>query len=382
MTDIRSFYMLDPSVTFLNHGSFGACPIPVFEEYQRWQRELERQPVEFLGRRIGGLIDEAKVSVGQFLNIDPQDFVFMPNATSGVNVIAKSIPLQPGDEVLTTSHEYGACIFAWQFELGIKGARLVEQHIPVPVTTTEDFVDLLWQGVTPRTKVIYLSHITAPTGLILPVEAVIRRAREQGILVAIDGAHAPGQIPLDLTAIDPDFYTGNLHKWASAPKGTAILYVKREHHDWMRPLYVSWGGYQGGTFAQRVLVQATHDPAGCLTAPAGIAFQQAHRWDERRPGCHQLAREARAILADVTGEVPLSPDTWYMQLAGSLLPEGTDPIALKQRLYDDFRVEIPIFPWNGRFIIRASLQVYNTADDLAALKEALMATLPQVMTAV
>ncbi len=206
-------FMLRPDVTFLNHGSFGACPRPVFETYQCWQRELELEPVEFLGRRVPGLLREARQVLAEYVGVQPGTLVFVPNATFGVNIVARSLELAPGDEVLGTDHEYGAAEHAWQFSCGKRGATYIRQPIPLPVSDASDVIDALWAGVTDRTRVIFLSHITSPTAIIFPIAEICRRARAAGIMTVIDGAHAPGQIPLDLAAIDPDFYTGNCHKW-------------------------------------------------------------------------------------------------------------------------------------------------------------------------
>lgn len=239
--ELRSMFLLDPEVIFLNHGSFGACPKPVFDSYQHWQRELERQPVEFIQRRQDDLIDSARGRLASELNVPPDDVVFVPNATSGLNVFARSMKLQPGDEILATDHEYGALNLTWQHVCARTGAKYVQQEIPLPVTTPEAMIETLWQGVTDRTKVIFLSHLTSPTALIFPVAEICHRAREAGIISIIDGAHAPGQLPLDLIAIGADVYSGNCHKWMCSPKGAAFLYVRPEHQEIVEALTVSWG---------------------------------------------------------------------------------------------------------------------------------------------
>ena len=209
---LRNQFLLDPEVVFLNHGSFGACPRPVFAAYQQWQHELERQPVRFLGRELGGLLAEVRGRLGEYLHVPAGELVLIPNATYGVNVVARSLALGPGDEVLTTDHEYGACDKTWEFICGKTGADYVHQPIPLPAESAEAILEQFWAGVTPRTRLIFLSHITSPTALCLPVEAICQRARAAGILTLIDGAHALGQVPLDLIALGADFYTGNLHK--------------------------------------------------------------------------------------------------------------------------------------------------------------------------
>ena len=224
----------------------------------------------------------------------------MPNATSGVNVAVRSLDLQPGDEILTTQHEYGACTYTWQHACARSGARLVEQAIPLPYTTPEAFVEAFWQGVTPRTRVIYLSHITSPTALIFPVAEICARARAAGIITVIDGAHAPGQIPLDLPKIGADFYTGNCHKWMCTPKGSAFLYVRPERQAQTESVIVSWGWGDDATFISRNQRQGTRDPAAYLSVPAGIDFLAAHDWDSVRARCHDLGVELREQIAELT----------------------------------------------------------------------------------
>lgn len=357
---------------FLNHGSFGACPKPVFEEYQRWQLELERQPVEFLGRRIEGLLDTARASLAAYINGKVENLVFVPNATSGVNVAARSLSLrlQPGDEILATNQEYGACRYTWEHNCEHTGAKYIARDVPLPLTTREAFVEHFWVGVTPRTRVIYMSHIPSPTALIFPVEEICRRAREAGIITVIDGAHAPGQIPLDMEAIGADFYTGNCHKWMCTPKGSGFLYVRPEYQTPIEPIIISWGWYDGATFVNRNQQQGTRDPAAYLTVPAGIEWMAAHDWDTVRANCHGLGVELRAQLSDWGDQPLLAPDNWFSQMFTALLPP-CDPEIVKRRLYDDYHVEVPLTEANGQFAVRVSIQAYNTRDDGQKLLEAL-----------
>jgi isopenicillin-N epimerase len=241
MTTLRSLYLLDPNVVFLNHGSFGATPRPVFETYQTWQRRLERQPVQFLAGELSGHLAEARRALGDYLRADAADLVYVPNTTFGVNVVAHSLDLGAGDEVLTSDHEYGACDRVWRYLSARRGFAYCRQPIPLPASAPEEMAEQFWQAVTPRTRVIFLSHITSPTAVRLPIELICARARAAGILTLIDGAHAPGQIDLDLPAIGADFYTGNAHKWLSAPKGAAFLFARREAQSLLEPLVVGWG---------------------------------------------------------------------------------------------------------------------------------------------
>jgi isopenicillin-N epimerase len=379
---LRDLFLLDPTVHFLNHGSYGASPRPVFEDYQRWQRELERQPVEFLGRRHDDLLRHAREELAAFLNVETDSLVFVTNATWGINVVARSIDLEPDDEVLTTDHEYGACTMTWEHLVAPMGARFCRRPIPLPVTTHEAFVDSFWSAVTPRTKVIFLSHITSPTALIFPIKEICRRARENGILTVIDGAHAPGQLPLDLTDLGADVYSGNLHKWLCAPKGAGFLYVRPEEQDWIESVIISWGWGRDGqiadsTFVQRNEWQGTRDIAAFLSVPAAIRFQREHDWDAVRARCHDLAGRARRRIAELTGLAPICPDSpdWYAQMIACPIP-ADDPATLKTRLYDEYRVEVPVGKFKGeRAMVRVSFQAYNDESDLDALVEGLAALL-------
>jgi isopenicillin-N epimerase len=388
---LRSEFLLDPDVDFLNHGSFGATPEPVFAEYARWQRELERQPVEFLGRRAEGLLDEARTAMAGYLHCAPDDLVFNPNATTGINVVARSLPLEPGDEVVGTDLEYGACERTWEWFCAKRGARYVRAHIPLPVTSPDEVVDAIFAAVTPRTRAIFLSHITSGTALRLPVEAVARRAREAGILCVVDGAHAVGQIPVDLEAIGADFYASNFHKWLCAPKGSGFLYAQREHHPWLESPIVSWGWVEGSEryrpdsqFVSRNQMQGTRDIAAYLATPAAVAYQEERDWETVRERCHALAVEARERIGDLTGLPQIAPVEspegyrWFRQMAVATLPEQIDGKELKCRLYKEERIEIPITWWAEKPLIRFSFQGYNTRDDLEALLAALERLLPEM----
>ncbi|MEI7771853.1 MAG: aminotransferase class V-fold PLP-dependent enzyme [Chloroflexales bacterium] len=369
-------FLLRPGMAFLNHGSFGACPRPVFEAYQAWQRELEYQPVEFLGRRVSGLLAEARAALGAYLNAPADDLAFVPNATHGVNIVARSLELGPGDEVLATDHEYGAVDRTWRFMCGQRGARYINQPIALPLSDPAEVVEQLWAGVTPRTKLLVVSHISSPTALIFPAAEICRRARAAGILTLIDGAHAPGQIDLDLAAIGADFYTGNCHKWLCAPKGAGFLYARPEAQPLLRPLVVSWGYEAEAPGASRFVDYfgwtGTFDPAAYLSVPAAIAFQAEHRWPQVRAACRRLLGQARERVAALGGQAQICPDgaEWWSQLAAVPLPP-CDIKEVKARLWDDFQVEVPLVEWGGRQFVRVSIQAYNSPADVDRLVGAL-----------
>ena len=383
---LRDQFLLDPEVVFLNHGSFGACPRPVFAAYQQWQRELERQPVRFLGRELGDFLAAVRGKLGDYLHVPAGELVLIPNATYGVNVVARSLALGPGDEVLTTDHEYGACDKTWEFICGKTGADYVHQPIPLPAVSAEAILEQFWAGVTPRTRLIYLSHITSPTALCLPVDAICQRARAAGILTLIDGAHAPGQVPLNLAALGADFYVGNIHKWVGSPKGAAFLHVRPESQHLIKPLVVSWGWEEGQKIGQTVSMpdaiewSGTHDPAAYLAVPAALDFMNEYDWPSVQRRCHRLLSAAMARVCALTGLAPLYPDGGglYHQMAAMVLPTIRDLPGFKDRLYDEFQVEVPCIKWNGLNLIRVSVQAYNTEHDIDVLLTALANLLPEV----
>jgi isopenicillin-N epimerase len=375
---LREQFLIRPDVTFLNHGSFGACPQPVFERYQAWQLELERQPVEFIGRRRVGLLAEARGALASYLRADADEVVYAQNVTAALNVVAQSLPLAEGDEILTTDHEYGALDRTWRFVCERRGTRYVIRTLPYPLDDPNEVVEAIMAGLTPRTRVLFLSHITSPTAATLPIEPLIARAREAGIWTVIDGAHAPGQIDLDLHALGVDFYGGNCHKWLCAPKGAGFLYARRELQHLLEPQVVSWGWQARDPSPSRFIdeqeFQGTRDFASHLAVPDAIAFQAAHDWPRVREECHALARWARAELTELTGLPPLTADSseWYAQMATIPLPPG-DEVVLKRRLYDDYLIEAPVVVWRGQRHVRISVQGYNTAADVSRFVDAVAA---------
>ena len=380
MPHLKEQFLLDPNIVFLNHGSFGATPKPVFDVYQAWQRELERQPVEFLGRRATELLAGSRAVLADYLDTQRDNLVYVTNTTVGVNIVARSLRLGPGDAVLATDHEYGACDRTWRFLAQKQGFSYNNQPISVPLTTEEDFIEQFWHGVTPRTRLIFISHLTSPTASIFPVNEVCRLARTQGLLTLVDGAHAPGQIPLNLEKVGADFYTGNLHKWLSSPKGAGFLYARPEVQTLLEPLIVSWGWQSEmpspSQFVDQFEWQGTRDLAAFLSVPVAIQFQKENDWEKVREVCHALAVEAEGRICALTGLASLYPDdTWFAQMFSARLPVETDIVALKSRLYEDFRVEVPLMEWNGYKLIRVSVQGYNTHQDIEHLLLALKAEL-------
>lgn len=375
---MRDLFLLDPGVVFLNHGSFGACPREVLDAQHRWQTEMERNPVAFLGRRSAGLLAEARATLGAALGARGADLVFVPNATTGVNIVAQSFPLAPGDEVLATDLEYGACDAAWRNACAKRGAVHRRVEIPLPYVRGQ-VVDRLIGAAGPRTRLIYASHITSTTGLILPLAELCAAARERGIATLVDGAHAPGQIALDIDAVGADFYAGNCHKWLCAPKGSGFLHARPERQALLDAPVISWGyaegtgghsgfdAYLGATpFERRLQWQGTRDVSAWLAVADAIGFQQRHDWPSIRRRCHDLAAHALSVLTRRHGLSPIAQDDDWAQMVAIPVPPQ-DPETLRRRLYDESRIEIPVTAHAGRTFVRLSVQGYNTAEDVDRL---------------
>jgi isopenicillin-N epimerase len=386
MKHLRELFLLEPDVHFLNHGSYGATPRPVFEAYQEWQLRLERQPVRFMRRELDGHLADARTALARFVKADPGDLVLIPNATFGVNVVARSLALTgvlgPGDEVLSSDQEYGACEKTWRFYAEHHGFGYRQIALPLPGLAPDELVELIWRELRPETRVIYLSHLTSATAQTLPIQALCRRAREAGILTVIDGAHAPGQLPLDLEALGADFYSGNCHKWLLAPKGAGFLHARPELQERIEPLVVSWGwrsepgSSRGSSFLDNFAWLGTRDYSAYLTVPDALAFRAEHDWPAVQRDCHQLLSEALRGAAEITGlEGVYADDDAYRQLAVIPLPAGVDGEALQQRLYQEHRVEIPPTGLGERSFLRISVQGYNDRSDIEALLDALRALL-------
>ena len=383
---MREHFLLDPDVVFLNHGSFGACPREVFADYQRWQLELERNPVEFLGRRSGLLLNQARQKLAAYLGADPADLAFVANATTGVNTVAQSLRLQAGDEVLSTDHEYGACDATWLRACQAAGAHYRRVEVPLPFDA-DTWAARLMAAVTPRTRLIFASHISSTTALIFPVAELCAAARQHGIPTLIDGAHAPGHIDLDLDAIGADFYTGNCHKWLCAPKGSAFLHVRPEHQAQIDATVVSWGyvadrsgapgghtgfdAYTGSTPLERRLQwQGTRDIAAFLAVPAAIDFQQRMDWPVWRQRCHELACDTRRRVAQRNGLAAIAPDAAQGQMA-TIPVRSSDAEGLRRWLFERHRIEVPVTQHASRTFVRVSVQAYTAQAELDALVQAL-----------
>ncbi len=377
----RADFLLDDDLVFLNHGSFGAVPRVVQEAYEGLQREMERNPVAWLQRAAEPMLAMARQRLGGFVGAAPDDVVFFANPTTAVNMVAHSIVLQPGDEVVSTDHDYGAMYRTWTKQCREAGARYVRVPIPLPVTTEADFVERVWAAVTPRTRVLFLDHLTSATALVFPVAELCRRARAASIISIVDGAHVPGHIPLDLSSLECDIYTGALHKWLCAPKGCSFLYARKDAQSWLQPLVVSWGwesdNPSGSQFVDHHEWQGTRDLAPFLAFEAALAFREVHDWESVRAESHRLALLTRRRVNELTGLESISPDSdeWIGQMASIRLPASVDPVALKDRLFSEFRIEVPLPVWQGEPFVRVSFTAHTSQADADALVAALGAVL-------
>lgn len=371
---LRELFLLDPEVTYLNHGAYGATPRPVFERHIQWQYELEREPVDFLSRCGTERLAHARSVLAQFVDTERDNLVYVSNGTTGINIVARSIPLGPGDELLTTDHEHGGIERLWRYTAGKKGFSIATHKVPMPVSTHAQFVEDFWAEVTPRTRAILISHLTSPTALVFPVAEICRRARAAGILTVIDGSHVPGQLPLSLRAIDPDYYVGILHKWVCAPKGSAFLYVRPDVQPTVEPLVVSWGWEPKNPGPSKFVEfhewQGSRDISAFLSVPAALDFQRQHGWDGVRTRCIALASEAQKEVAAMTRQPLYHPPgarEWHGQVVCAQLPPGTDDAWLLNTLRHEHNIDVSVDRFGGQPRVRISIQGYNSPDDVDRL---------------
>lgn len=376
-------WSLPTDVTYLNHGSFGPAPKLVRQALQAWTECLQRQPMDFFLRQMEPALDAATERLAEFVGADAGDLVFVDNATAGMNIVAASVPLSPGDEILLTDHEYGAVVRLWRKVCQRSGANLVVQKLPQPLIDAEEIAAEFLKGVTDRTRLVVVSHVTSPTAVILPVDAFCREARRRGIPICIDGPHALAMLPIDLNRLGCDFYTASCHKWLCAPFGTGFLYVAKRHQQQIEPAVVSWGGSVAGrpkSWQDEFNWIGTRDPSGFLSVPAAIEFLDSCGVDMFRRETHTLAQYARERIVELTGLEPLVPDSpnSYGSMIALPLPPGEDPPPkpgyrdpLQDRLWDEYRIEVPIVHWHDRRFVRVSCHLYNDREDVDRLVEAL-----------
>jgi isopenicillin-N epimerase len=373
---LKSLFLLRDGITYLNFGAFGACPKPIFERYQQYQLELEQEPVRFITGNGLQYLKQSREALAAFLNCHADDVVYVTNPSYAVNIIAKSFPFEKGDEVLTTNLEYGACDRTWSYYSGKKGAKYVKQKIKFPLQSKEDFIEQFFKGLTSKTKIVFISQITSSTGLRLPVEEICAIAKQKGLLTFVDGAHAPGQIPVDLNALQADFYTGACHKWMLTPKGSSFLYVTKELQSMCDPLLISWGYNSAKPSHSQFLdyhqLQGTRDFSAFLTIPTAIDFMKENNWPAVADNCRRITLSNADRFCNLLKATPLtySNDYFIVQLCSTLI-KTKQPEQLHQLLFDKYKIEIPIMVHEDMILLRYSIQGFNTQEDLDVLYHAL-----------
>jgi isopenicillin-N epimerase len=376
-SSLKNLFLINPEITYLNFGSFGACPQPVFNNYQDWQRLLESEPCSFIAREGVKYLQESRAALGAYLSCNSDDLVFVTNPTYAMNIIAKSLKLEPGDEILATDIEYGAMDRTWNYYCEQRGAVYVRQHIPLPITDKQTILDNFWKGYSSKTKAIFISQITSSTALILPVKEICETAKQRGLLTIIDGAHVPGHIPLDLSTLQADIYTGACHKWMMTPKGCSFLYVKRELQSQFDPVIISWGYKSSAPSHSQFLdyhqMQGTRDFSAFLTIKAALDFRNAHNWDEVSKTARDSVRSNCERFCNLLGTRPICPVTEEFLGQMCSIPTATEePEKLQKLLFEKYKIEVPVMRQERDVYLRYSLNGFNTQGDLDTLYDALV----------
>jgi isopenicillin-N epimerase len=373
---LRSKFILDREITFLNHGSYGSCPKPVFEAYQKYQTDLEIHPIKFMQEDVYRLLEISRESLSHYINCDKDDLIFVSNPTQAVGNVIHNISVNINDEILSTNLEYGACDRMWTYDSEQKGYKYIQAEITLPIEDKEIFLNEFWSFANDQTKYVFISQITSSTGMILPIPEIVAEAKKRGIKTIIDGAHVPAHIALNIKELDPDYYTGALHKWLCCPKGISFLYVKREHQEGIQPMLKSWGWgeeyeafkpstqlHSPSRFINVFQWQGTRDMSSFFTVPEAIRFQEEHDWDAVRSRCSNMVIEARNRITEITKLPKICPDNWLGQMATILFPID-DTVAFKKTLYNDYQIEIPVMAHNENKVFRISIQGYNSEADV------------------
>lgn len=373
---MRNLFLLDKDVIFLNHGSFGACPGILMKEYQKYQVELERQPVDFVVRKGPELLKESRTALGEFIGCLPENIVYVPNATTGLNIIANTIELSPGDEILSTDIEYGATERMWEIICQRKGAKFIKSTISQPIKDSKSFASEIIKNYSQNTKILFISHITSATAQLLPIEEIVIWAKSKNLTVIIDGAHAPGHIPLKLDNSNFDFYVGNCHKWLMSPKGAAFLYAKQEAQKLIKPYIISWGRNSGivtdSEFIDEYTFQGTMDVASYITVKDAIKFREEYFTIERKEAIRDLLLYAQKGFYEILKTEPICPDLFENAMFyAHPLPADCNTKELKKELLEKYNIEIPLTEANGKNYIRISIHIYNTKEEVDKLMSAL-----------
>ena len=373
---IKHHFLLRQDITYLNFGAFGACPRPVFDAYQHYQLLLEHEPTQFLLETGPKLLAESRIALAQYLSCDADDVVYVTNPSYAVNIIAKSLDLKPGDEVLSTNLEYGACDRTWAYYCIKKGAKYIQQHIQLPIASKQDFINQFFSGVSGKTKLIFISQITSATGLRLPVEEICAIAKAKGIITFIDGAHAVGQLDINLSTLQADIYTGACHKWMLAPKGASFLYVQKNLQHLFDPLLISWGynslNPSHSQFLDYHQMQGTRDYAAFLAVPAAIQFLEEHDWKERSRVARAITQNNAERFCQLLNATPLCPiDSDFVPQMMSIPLNIPYVASLHDVLYNEYKIQIPVMKSDDNYYLRYSVQAFNSQADLDKLYNAL-----------
>lgn len=369
MTDVD--WLIDPGLAYLNHGGFGALPAPVAEVANEWRAEVEANPSDLLMRRWHGLVTDVRQAVANLLTADDSDLVFVPNASAGTATVLTSLDLAPGDEIVTTDHRYPAVASQIRV-LSSRGVRVVETPIPLDATDVDDVVGAIVGNVSPRTKLVVIDHIASLTGFVFPIAEVVAAAHAAGVPVLVDGAHAPGQVAVDLRRLDADFWVGNLHKWVCSPRACAALYVAPAWQDRVRPLVASHDYFDG--FQPAFDWTGTADPVPLLTIPAAIDFWRELGWDDVRRFCHELATTGAHLVADRLGTcVPIADEfTAAMRLIRLPRPMSQDARTdLTERMLSKHKVMVHTTHHQDTSYVRVCAQLYNVPEHYERLAVAL-----------
>ena len=371
--NIKSQFMLDPKIIHLNHGSFGATPKPIFNSLVNWQKKLELNPSKHIYDTFD-LLKESRSALANYINCDKDDIAFMPNPSTALNTIIKSLDINPGDEILSSNHEYETLDRTWKYISKKTGSKYIQVPISLPLKSENDFIESFLKQITSKTKIIFLSQITSSTGLIFPIEKICQIAKEKNILSIIDGAHVPGHINLDIKKLNPDVYTGACHKWMCSPKGTAFLYVNKKIQDIVEPLVISWGFDSDmpshSQFLDYLQWQGTDDVSSYLTIHDTIDFLKKNNWKNVSKKCKKLNIWARNEINKLLKIEPISDDRFLGQM--SSIPIKSNNILEDQiEFYSKYKIQIPFFKWHDKEFFRISIQAYNSKEDIFKLLEAL-----------
>ncbi|KAA3611626.1 MAG: aminotransferase class V-fold PLP-dependent enzyme [Planctomycetota bacterium] len=385
---MKKHWGLDPEVIFLNHGSFGACPKEVLEYQQELRRRLEREPVRFFMRELEQGLNQTRHRLAPFLGADPEDLAFVPNATTGVNAVLRSLPWQPGDQILVTDHEYNACRNVADFVADRFGVEVVLVKLPFPIDNPEVVWQKLEEKLSSKTKLLLIDAITSQTALVMPLATLVPRLRERGIETLVDGAHAPGMLPLDLNQLGAAYFTGNCHKWLCTPKGAAVLWVRKDKQNQIRPTVISHGANAPRQDRSRFLLEfdwaGTHDPTAILSIGKAMDFLEGlfpGGWPALRRRNREQALAARDLLCETLQVEAPCPDSMIGFMAAVPLPDGRGSKAkspleldpLQDALIDLYNIQVPIISWPQppHRLVRVSCQAYNEPHEYQALAQAL-----------